>query len=339
MLKLCLLGITLVCLSTCNSQEPMDTKETRFLLGTIVEFTVFHSNEDLALRAIGEAAQEMQAVEKMFTIHGDITNSVQAFNLANINQKILLDLDVEQLLLQSIALHRQTEGAFDPTLGDLNQKWGFSGEHKPTQPLDLDTVRDALEKSGVAFIKGDENHVWLKKKEGLKLDFGAIAKGLAIDRGIASLEREGIKHAIINAGGDMRILGDHGGKPWKVGIRHPRLAKPLGWFPVSDDISIVTSGDYERYFMHEGARYHHIIDPSTGLPSSKSMSVTVIAPSATVADALSTAMFILGYKKGLSLIENFEGVEALWVDAKQQVHLSSGMHYWLNKDSIMSLKQ
>jgi len=330
MLKLWLLGIVLACLVSCQSQEAFDTKETRFLLGTIVEFTVFQRDEDLALQAIQQAVQTIQEVEKQFTIHGIVSNSVQAFNRAKVDEKVRLDAEVEQLLLQSISIHHQTEGAFDPTLGELNQQWGFSSDNKPTHPLDLETVKNALWKSGVSHIQGYKNQAWSKKTEGLKLDFGAIAKGLALDKGIDALKRAGINHAIINAGGDMRILGDHGGKPWKVGIRHPRLTHPLGWLPVSEDVSIVTSGDYERYFMHKGIRYHHIIDPSSGMPSSMSMSVTVSASSAAFADALSTAMFILGYEKGLPLIENMDGIEALWVDAKQQIHMSSGMQSWLN---------
>jgi len=328
--KLWFLGVTLACLGSCQSQEPFDTKETRFLLGTIVEFTVFHHDEDLALYAIQQAVAEMQNVEHQFTVHGDAANSVQAFNRASVGQKVFLDIEVEQLLQQSISIHHQTHGAFDPTLGNLIQKWGFSSDNKPSKPLDLNTIRSALAASGVEYVQRDEKYTWSKKKEDLNLDFGAIAKGLAIDKGVESLKHAGIKHAIINAGGDMRILGNHGGKPWKVGIRHPRRTKALGWLPVSDDVSIVTSGDYERYFMYEGNRYHHIIDPSTGLPSSVSMSVTVSAPTATIADALSTAMFILGFEKGLPLIENLVGVEALWVDAKQKVHMSSGMQSWVN---------
>ncbi len=327
--RLCLL-IVAVWLNACQAQQAHDIKETRFLLGTIVEFTVYTDNDALALSAIRQAAAEMQQVERKFTIHGAEPNSVRSFNQALAGQEVQLDTEVNTLLMQSLAMHQQTQGAFDPTLGDLNLRWGFSSEKKPTQPLPASLIEQGLTNSGVLNVEQTAKQTWLKKKNGLKLDFGAIAKGLAIDKGIESLLSMGVKHAIINAGGDMRVIGDHGGKPWTVAVRHPRLDTPLGWFEVSEGVSIVTSGDYERFFLHDGKRYHHILDPGTGVSVMSNMSVTISAPTAAIADALSTAMFVLGYEKGVAIIEAMPDTEAIWVNAKQEVQMSSGMTGWFH---------
>lgn len=324
-----LCALLFVC-GSCQKQQGINTKETRFLLGTIVEFTIFNNHEELALQAIQQAVNTMQAVEDTFTTYGSASNTVQVFNSALVGQEVKLAPSVSSLLRMSLEMNEQTLGAFDPTLGELNQRWGFSNAEQPNIPLTKSEVFTALQQSGVQKLKEVHPNVWVKLEEGLKLDFGAIAKGLAIDQGIEALSAMGIQHAIINAGGDMRVLGNHGDKPWKVAVRHPRAEKPLGWFEVNHDLSIVTSGDYERFFIYQGKRFHHILDPKTGYPSPSSLSVTVSAPTAVQADALSTGMFILGYEKGMSIIEAIDNVECIWVDVNLAVHMTSGMKTWFH---------
>ncbi len=316
--------IVVVSLTACQPQAH-DIKETRFLLGTIVDITVYSSDDEAALKAIQLAVDAMQKVERQFSTHGSSVNSVTAFNQAGARQEIRLDDEVQQLLLQSLKVYDQTRGSFDPTLGYLNRLWGFSGEIKPSKPLDKLTVEQALALSGVQHLQRAGANSWRKDVAGLELDFGAIAKGYAIDRAVEVLKQQGITHAVVNAGGDIRTVGDHGGKPWKIAVRHPRLANPVGWLDVDSDISIVTSGDYERFFDYKGRRYHHILNPKTGFPAMLNQSVTVVAPDAAQADALSTAMFVLDHEEGMRIIEETAGVEAVWVDKDQQIHLSSGM--------------
>jgi len=324
MLKYLWAVAALALLASCQHQVE-DVKETRLLLGTVVTFTVAGVPEDIALQAITQAVSAMQGVEDRFTTHGDVSNTVKTFNQAAVGEAVQLDTDVDTLLQQSITYWKQTQGAFDPTLGDLNMRWGFSGDVPPTQALSKAEVKQALARSGVEHIRRIAPRTWVKDKAGVQLDFGAIAKGLAIDEGIIKLQHLGIQHAIINAGGDMRILGDHSGQAWRIAIRHPRQDTALGWLDISADTSIVTSGDYERFFISKGKRYHHIINPKTGFPAMQSMSVTVQAPTATQADVLSTALFVLGFKKGMPLVESMPHVEAIWVDSNMQIHMSSGM--------------
>ncbi len=304
--------------------EARDIKETRFLLGTIVEFTVYTDDESRALKAIAEAAQVMRDVEQAFTIFGVHDNSVKQFNRAKVGQVVVLQDEVDALLRLSLMIHQQTQGAFDPALGTLNQLWGFSGEIMPTQPPSQQHIQQALAKSGSRHVDS-QGRGWVKQVQGLQLDFGAIAKGYAIDQGVKVLKKHGFHQAIINAGGDMMVLGTHGDKPWRIAIRHPRADQPLGWVEIDQDSSIVTSGDYERFYMYKGRRYHHILDPQTGKPSSASQSVTVIAANATLADAWSTALFVLGSKQGIDIVQKRKAMAALWVKADGSFRQTQGI--------------
>jgi thiamine biosynthesis lipoprotein len=164
-----------------------------------------------------------------------------------------------------------------------------------------------------------------KAHPALTVDLGAIAKGYAIDRAAEVLRRAGIESAAINAGGDIRLIGDHGARPWRIAIQHPRdSARPLATLELAD-AAVVTSGDYERFFEQDGVRYHHIFDPRTGYPAGRCQSVTVVAPSAALADALSTAVFVLGPEEGFALLQRFPEAEGLIVAADGTPQASPGL--------------
>lgn len=153
------------------------------------------------------------------------------------------------------------------------------------------------------------------------VDLGAIAKGWAVDRAIEKLEAAGIRSAIIDAGGDLRIIGSRPGKgTWRIGVQHPREAGGLLATFDLRDTAIVTSGDYERFFVVAGERYHHILDPATGRPARGCQSVTVLAPTAAEADACATAAFVLGPDKGIPFLRNRPGVRGFIVDAGGVIH-------------------
>ncbi|MDX8411087.1 MAG: FAD:protein FMN transferase [Mariprofundaceae bacterium] len=319
-----LLIIALFALSTC-ADEPEDVHETRFMMGTLVEFTIHSIDRPRARAAIEAAAAEMQRVEDSFTTHGNQHNTVKEFNAAPVNSPIFLADEVDRLLTLSIDIAQASNDAFTPAIGGLSQLWSFSSAKPPTAPPPPADIKRLLAGASSSQIEKIGTQ-WLRRHEQTQLDFGGIAKGYAIDRGIAVLRAQGISNAIINAGGDIRAIGRHGKQPWKIAIRHPREAgKIIGWIPVDGDISIVTSGDYERFFTYNGKKYHHILDPSTGMPAEKSMSVTVVAVSASLADGWSTAMFVLGPKTGMPLAENSEDIEAMWMDGDGDIHLSEGM--------------
>ena len=160
---------------------------------------------------------------------------------------------------------------------------------------------------------------------GVRINLGGIAKGYAVEHGAEILRRHGVEHALLNAGGDTRVIGDRRGQPWIVGIRHPRLAdQVITRLPIVDE-AISTSGDYERFFEENGRRYHHIINPQTGEPTEGILTVTVIGPDGTMTDGLDTAIFVLGVEAGLELIKNYPEYEAIIVDARGKISYSAGL--------------
>ena len=162
-------------------------------------------------------------------------------------------------------------------------------------------------------------------REGAMIGLGAIAKGYAVDMAMKRIVELGIKDAIVRAGGDIRVQGTDNGKPWPIGIRDPRdKKKHLARLGLTN-ISISTSGDYERFFIKDGVLYHHIMDPKTGYPATRSRSVTVLAPDTMTSDALSTALFVMGPAEGLGLVGRLKGIEAIFVDSQGKVHTSAGI--------------
>ncbi len=292
-------------------------------MGTLVKFTVVKGDhdQDLVEAAISAAANEMQRIEDMFTIYGNHPNAVKSFNATATNSPVALPNEVSHLLELSLLIQQQSHGAFNPALGAINQLWGFSADEVPSAPPAADAIKQAIpplhcfEKH---WIEGN-NYKWSRRDANCQLDFGAIAKGYAIDQGIKILRAHGIEHAIINAGGDIRLIGKHGDKAWRIGIRHPRQhGKVIEILHLQGDISIVTSGDYERFFMVKHKRYHHLINPETGWPANNAQSATIIAASATLADAWSTALFVQG-KEGLKLQKQLNQ-KALLIDHHGNVH-------------------
>jgi len=308
----------LVLLFTACAPASDTIHETRFMMGTLVEFTLYGSNEEHALSAIEEAASEMQRIENLFTIYGEKPNPVKSFNQSGINKTQPLPEEIATLLSTAMTIEKQSNHAFSPTLGALNRLWGFSKRDAPSSPPATERIR-LLSEASYACLKQRSKEDFSRNNMLCQLDFGAIAKGYAIEQGMKQLKSNGIKHAIINAGGDIKVIGKHGEQPWKIGIRHPRdSGKVITTIEVAGEISIVTSGDYERYFSHQGQRYHHILDPESGMPASKVQSATVISSNATLADGWSTALFVMG-QSGLPLIEKM-GMNGILVDNNGQIH-------------------
>jgi thiamine biosynthesis lipoprotein len=157
------------------------------------------------------------------------------------------------------------------------------------------------------------------------VDLGAIAKGYAIDRALAVLRSFGITSAAINAGGDIGLLGSKQDRPWRIGVQHPRQPGEVLVTIEARDRAVVTSGDYERFFERDGRRYHHLFDPHSGYPADRCQSVTVLAPNAMLADALATALFVLGPEAGLALLHDYPGVDALIVAADGRWHTTPAL--------------
>ena len=215
----------------------------------------------------------------------------------------------------------QSGGAFDITVFPLIKLWGFyeDTQHVPGEE-ELKRVLEQVDYHNLSV----KNGTLYKQHAPVMIDLGGIAKGYAVKEAVRVLKADGISSALIDAGGDIYALGMINGKPWKVGIRNPRGEGVIGVLEISD-LSVVTSGDYERFFEQDGVRYHHLLDPKTGYPARGLTSVTVVSADPALADAWSTALFVSGKEKGIELAERIPQIEALFVTSEGDILKTSGM--------------
>ena len=219
-----------------------------------------------------------------------------------------------------------TEGKFDVTFGALSGLWKFDHDIDGQIP-DRSEITSRLPLIDYRALQVDDRAgTAALARAGMKVHLGGVGKGYAIDRAVGILREAGQTDFMIQSGGDLFISGRRGDRPWRVGIQDPRGA-PNTLFAAIEitDAAFSTSGDYERFFVRDGRRYHHILDPDTGEPAMATRSVTIMAKTATMSDGLSTGVFIMGADKGMALIERLEDVEGVIVTADNQVRVSSGL--------------
>ncbi len=301
--------------SGASSPKAPLAERTRFLMGTYV--TVFAAGPaDEALAAADAALDRMEEVDDKF--HALNPNSpLYLFN----NQGVpVTDGEILDVVRAAQELSRKTDGAFDVTVAPLVELWGFFGE-SPRLP-DREEVEDHLALVGHERV-GIEDGELRMLEEGTRVDLGAIAKGHAVGEGLEILKERGITSALIDAGGDIYALGRRGDVPWKVGIRSPRGEDLLGYIEV-EDLAVMGSGDYERFFIKDDVRYHHILDPATGYPATELTGITVTCPDPMMADAWATALFVLGPDRALEIVEIEPGLEAIMVTVEGEIVTSSG---------------
>ncbi len=215
-----------------------------------------------------------------------------------------------------------SHGTFDVTVGPLVRLWGFSGGRRPTAVVPADQIEAARAKVGYTHLRLDGGRASLDRP-GMVVDLGGIAKGYAVDVCCDLLRAGGARAFAVNLGGNMRCFGEpQAGRPWRIGVRDPFDGeRTLGALDLHDGMSVSTSGNYERFVEIDGRRYAHIIDPRTGRPVEGMAGVTVVAPSAAAADALSTALFVLGVADGAATIRSVPATEALFVPDRQPVEI------------------
>lgn len=272
-----------------------DTRSEQFFaMGTLVEVTIRAADAARTERAADAARTAIEETDRRWSPRGEgelgrVNERLLAGRSAAVSPEMLAELD------RARRLSRLSGGRFDPALGRLIRLWGFhSDEADPQRPPPDEAIGDLLE-TGAGIDRLAWNQETIEPVSGpVALDFGAYAKGLAVDRAVTALREAGIRHAIVNAGGDLRAIGDAGGRAWRVGVMHPRKNGFIAAVEARDGDSVFTSGDYERYFEYEGRRYHHILDPATGRPARGVTSVTVIHDNAAEADAAATALFVAG---------------------------------------------
>ena len=276
------------------------------------------SQQDAALLA---AEEEFRRVEDLCTSWRD--SPLTRMNGHAGSGPVSIPAELARLIGRGLDLGAATDGAFDVTFAGVGKLWDFQAE-PPVLPSEGELAA-ALAAVDYRRVKLNLEASTIALPAGAAIGLGGIAKGYGVDRALAVLVEHGVEHGLVNAGGDLKVLGTKDGQPWKVAIRHPRDRDELLEVVPLTDLAAVTSGDYERFFEHEGRRYHHILDPRTGYPATGAMSVTVVAPDAAFADALATALAVLGPEDSLPIVEALEHVEALVVDLDGGVHRSSGL--------------
>lgn len=229
--------------------------------------------------------------------------------------------ELYQLLQQAEQLAVLSDGAFDISFASVGFSYDYRQHIKPSA-AELTDQRPLINYRHILLLAGNQVKF---ARPGVKIDLGGIAKGYAVEQAIGLLAKAGVKHALVTAGGDTRLLGDKRGRPWMVAIKHPRKADDIvAQLPLSNS-AISTSGDYERFFIEDGVRYHHILDPKSGQSPAGLMSVTVLGPDATRTDALSTTLFVMGLERGMAFIEQQDEFEAIFISSEHQLYFSSGL--------------
>lgn len=276
-------------------------------------------------RLLEQSLAILQRVDEQMSPHKP-QSELSLINKNAFKNPVILSSELFQLIEKSQTISQLSQGAFDISFASIGYDYHYKKQQKPSDHV-IDQKLKAINYKNIILNKQHRSIRFTQ--EALKIDLGGIAKGYAVDQVYDFLVHQGVKHALITAGGDSRLLGDKKGKPWIVGIKNPRptpsssahsLLIPL------ENTALSTSGDYERFFIEDGMRYHHILNPTTGKsPRSNIQSVSILADDSTTADALSTTVFVLGIKKGLALINRLEKTDAIIISAGGLFHYSDGL--------------
>ena len=303
-------------------RNPEPVRRTQVALGTFVEIEVRNREPRDANRAIAAAFMEVRR------IHEEFSPFKESGPLWRVNHgetgTVSVDRELFDLLRVCDDIHKKTDGAFDPAMEALFRVWRIWGK-EPVIPSP-EAVQAARALSGWQNIRlGDSMDIF--RPPGVEISFGAIAKGYAVDRMIEMLKENGVDNALVNAGGEIRTLG----QDWVVGIQHPSIRQELVRTLNLSGLAVATSGDYEQYHEEKGKRYHHILDPATGYPAAGCSSVTVIAGTCMEADAYATGVFVLGPDRGMDLVNRTPGMEAMVIDRSGTVFYSRGFENYLRR--------
>ncbi|MBI5887051.1 MAG: FAD:protein FMN transferase [Deltaproteobacteria bacterium] len=300
---------------------PQNVTFKKMLMGTVVELTLRDDGQDLD-KAAQAGFAEIERLEPVFSNY--IKESETTRISLNAGKLVNISPDTIAVLKKALMVAEVSKGAFDPTIGALAKVWGPSGE-KGVVPSEAEVKKLLLLVDWKKIIVDETGGKAGLAEKGMSINLGGVAKGYIAWKAAEAVKADGIRRCIIKAGGDMYVFQDMADnpKPFIIGIQHPRSKALLGEVYV-DSGAISTSGDYERFFEKAGVRYHHILDPKTGFPARKSMSVTIVSKDPTLGDALSTAVFVMGPVDGMALIERLDNVEGVIVDANGKVTASSG---------------
>lgn len=295
------------------------------VMGTRVTLQLWTDSESKAANAVAKVFAEFRRIDKMMTTWL-ADSQVSQINAAAGLKAIKVDRELFRVIDYAAKMAKTSNGAFDISVGAFRGLWKFDQDRDGSIP-DKAAVAKRLRLVGYKNVIVNRKAKTVKlRKKGMRITLGGIAKGYAVDRAVSILHTLGLVDFILQAGGDLYASGRRGHRQWRVGIRDPRSKRDAVFALVAiENATFSTSGDYERSVVKNGVRYHHILDPKTGHPARRCRSVTVKAATAMQADAWSTALFVMGPAAGMKLVERTPGIEAVFVDANNKLHVSSGL--------------
>ncbi len=317
---------------SCSPKEPLYNTQT-YVFGTLVDISIYGETEAHAQTVANTIINNYNTLHQR--LHAWQASEVSAINESFAHgQSINIEPDVAKMIHEMTALSIQSGGAFNPAIGHLIKAWGFHSDEFKPQKIDAEKIKqlvsDNPSMSDIQIANGKAS----SKNIAIKLDLGGYAKGYALDQGLAYLREQKIQHALINIGGNIIALGQHGDRPWQVGIQHPRQPNAIASVALASGWAIGTSGDYQRFFDLDGKRYCHIINPETGYPAQGIQSVTVMIPpqsdSGVRSDVASKPIFLAAPAKRIEAAQAM-GVEYfLMIDSDNNVQVSANMQEQLN---------
>jgi thiamine biosynthesis lipoprotein len=297
-----------------------------FVFGTTLDVSIQGVDPSVANRAFGQLQRDFQAMHRDWHAWepGRLTQINEAFAAG---RTAVADADIVEMVRRSQEIETASGGRFNPAIGALIGLWGFHTSDYPIEgpPPSSEAIEALVDKHPSTLDIHIDGLDLSSSNPAVQLDFGGIAKGYAIDRACARLESMGIRNMVVNAGGDLRAIGDHGDRPWRIGIREPGGGGVIGTLEAGRDEAIFTSGNYERYREDATKRYPHILDPRTGWPVSGLSSVTVIAREGMLADAAATALVVAGRDDWAGVARALGLDEVLLVDEGGTAYMTPAM--------------
>ena len=331
-------------LSACGKEPLVQTKS--YVFGTLVDISIYGETEDKAHAVTSHVLQDFQRLHHQYHAwQSDSELSILNQSFVAGKTPIAISPELIQMLTQAQVLSKQSQGLFNPAIGGLISAWGFQrDEFTPVEINDLAIKKLVLANPQMSDIVIKDNTAF-STNPAVKLDLGGYAKGYALDLALAELQKQGVKNALVNIGGNIIALGQHGDKPWRVGIQHPRQAKPMATIELPHGWAIGTSGDYQRYFEQDGKRYCHIIDPRSGYPAQSTQAVTVLIPpspqAGVLSDVASKPIFLSAPGERANAAKMMGVDHYLVVDAEGKVTLSASMNqriHWLAKPEKITVQ-
>lgn len=290
-------------------------------MGTEVSVYLWHEDPEVGRKAVNAVFAEIERLDHLMSTYKE-DSEISAINRLAATEPVETGQELFDLVLRSLDISVLTLGAFDITYDSVGQHYDFRQGRRPSS----ETIAEEIQSIDYRLVQANRSNNTVKfARPGVRINLGGIAKGYAVERGVYVASRLGVRHARVTAGGDTRLLGDRRGQPWMVGVRDPRDENEVAVTIPLENEAISTSGDYERFFIEDGERYHHIIVPSTGVPAGEVHSATIIGPDAVLTDALSTSVFVMGVDQGLRLIATLPDYEGIVIDAEGQMFYSDGL--------------